>query len=82
MLPKLAANPKAKVDDVLPEKVDDPAALVEEVLREEWKAVEDYKAGKKQALNYLIGAAMRRARKRAIDPRRVRELLLERLREV
>lgn len=82
VLPKLAANPRASVRELLPEKVDDPAALVEEVLREEWKAVEDYKAGKKQALNYLIGAAMRRARKRAIDPRRVRELLLERLREV
>ena len=79
VLPKLARDPTAPLKAILPEKVESPEALVEEVLRSEEKAVRDYLAGKKKALNYLVGAVMRRARRRAIDPRLVRRLLEERL---
>ncbi len=79
VLPKLAANPEAPLEELLPEKVEDLEPLVEEVLKEEEKAVKDYLGGKKKALNYLVGAVMRKARKRALDPRRARELLLKRL---
>ncbi len=79
VLPKLAENPGADVKSVLPEKVSDVDALVEEVLRREVKAVKDYLSGKEKALNYLVGAVMRAARGRALDPREARRKLLERL---
>ncbi len=79
VLPRLVRNPRIRLSEVLPEAVDDPGRLVEEVLREEEKAVRDYLSGKKEALNYLIGAAIRKAKKRAIDPREVRRILLEKL---
>ncbi len=79
VLPRLASNPAASLKEVLPEKVEDLEPLVDEVLREEEKAVKDYLSGKKKALNYLVGAVMRRARKRALDPRKARELLLKKL---
>ncbi len=56
----------------------DVEAVVEEVIKENKKVVEDYLRGKEAALNRLIGEVMRRTRGRA-DARRVRELLLHRL---
>jgi len=49
---------------------------VEEVLREHRKAVEDYKKGKKKALEFLIGQVLRRIGGRA-DVKEVRRLLEE-----
>ncbi len=52
--------------------------LVEEVLKENEKAVEDYKKGEKSALNFLIGMVMRKTSGRG-DAKIIRELLLKRL---
>ncbi|MCE4610642.1 MAG: Asp-tRNA(Asn)/Glu-tRNA(Gln) amidotransferase subunit GatB [Desulfurococcales archaeon] len=79
VLPRLAENPGVEVKAVLPEKVSDIDSLVEEVLKREVKAVRDYLSGKKKALNYLVGAVMRAARGRALDPREARKRLMERL---
>lgn len=79
ILPRLARSPRARLVELLPDKVRDPEAIVEEVIASERAAVEDYLRGRVKALNYLVGAAMRRARGRAVDPRLVRRLLLERL---
>ena len=79
VLPKLAKSPNAPLEAVLPEKVTDIDRLVEEVLEREVKAVKDYLGGKEKALNYLVGAVMRAARGRALDPREARKRLLERL---
>jgi aspartyl-tRNA(Asn)/glutamyl-tRNA(Gln) amidotransferase subunit B len=82
VLPKLAERPRANVKALLPEKVSDVDSLVEEVLRRESKAVRDYLSGKEKALNYLVGAVMRAARGRALDPREARRKLLERLKSM
>lgn len=82
VIPKLVSNPRASLDEILPQKVGDITPLVEEVLRSEKTAVQDYLAGKEKALNYLVGAVMRRARRRALDPRRVRSELLKRLEQM
>ena len=79
VLPRIAENPATPLDYVLPSKVLDPERLVEDVIKSETRAVRDYLSGKKQALNYLVGAAMRRARGRAVDPRILRRILLEKL---
>ena len=82
VIPKLASNPQAKLEEVLPERATGVEAVVEEVLREEVKAVRDYLQGKTQALNYLVGSVIRRIGKKAVDPRVIRELLEKRLREL
>ncbi len=79
VIPALAENPGASLEQVLPEKAVDVSSVVEQVLREESKAVEDYKSGNKKALNYLIGSVIRRIGKKAVDPRAIREELLKRL---
>ena len=79
VLPRLARDPGAPLRGLLPAAVTDPGRIVEEVLATEQGAVEDYLRGKDKALNYLVGAVMRRAGGRAVDPRLVRRLLLERL---
>lgn len=52
--------------------------LIKKVLRENAKAVADYKAGKKEALGFLIGQVSRAA-KGKIDPKQTRKLLIEKL---
>jgi aspartyl-tRNA(Asn)/glutamyl-tRNA(Gln) amidotransferase subunit B len=79
VIPALARNPRAALGEVLPEKAADIGRVVEQVLREESKAVEDYKAGNKKALNYLIGSVIKRIGRKAVDPRAIREELLRRL---
>ena len=49
-------------------------ALAEEVLRENPQAVADYRAGRSQALGFLVGQAMRKAQGRA-DPKRLAHVL-------
>ncbi len=54
------------------------SAAADAVLAENPKAVEDYKAGKKEALNYMMGQVMRRMKGRA-DSKVIMELLREKL---
>jgi len=82
VLPRLARDPTVDIKAILPSKITNVDSLVEEVLREESKAVQDYLAGRRQALNYLIGAALRKARRRAVDPRLVRKILIEKIRMI
>ncbi|MFW5986856.1 MAG: Asp-tRNA(Asn)/Glu-tRNA(Gln) amidotransferase subunit GatB [Methanohalophilus sp.] len=49
---------------------------VEEVLKENPDALEDYFAGKEKSLNFLVGQVMKKTRGRA-DARSVREMMLE-----
>lgn len=51
---------------------------VEEAIRENPGAVEDYQGGKEEALNYLVGQVMKKTRGRA-SPAEANELLRERL---
>lgn len=53
---------------------------IKEVIDEEKEAVQDYKQGKTEALNYLIGKVMQKVKSRA-DARQVREKLIEELEE-
>ncbi len=39
--------------------------IAEKVIRENKKPVQDYKEGKKEALNFLLGQVMRQSKKRA-----------------
>ncbi|MFN3346473.1 MAG: Asp-tRNA(Asn)/Glu-tRNA(Gln) amidotransferase subunit GatB [Candidatus Bipolaricaulaceae bacterium] len=48
--------------------------LVEEVVQENPQAVNDYRAGRAQALGFLVGQAMRKAQGRA-DPKRLAQIL-------
>ena len=82
VLPKLAEDPGRPIEEILPSKVDRIDELVDEVIREESKAVRDYLSGKEKALNYLVGAIVRRARGKAIDPREARKRLLDRLKSL
>jgi aspartyl-tRNA(Asn)/glutamyl-tRNA(Gln) amidotransferase subunit B len=54
-------------------------AVIEEVIKEHPQAVEDYRNGRKEALNFLVGQVMRKTRGR-VDPgevnRRLGEILL------
>ena len=52
--------------------------IVEQVIAENAKSVEDYRAGKQQALGFLVGQAMKLSKGKA-NPARVNELLREKL---
>jgi aspartyl-tRNA(Asn)/glutamyl-tRNA(Gln) amidotransferase subunit B len=54
------------------------SAAADAVISENGKAVEDYKAGKKEALNYLMGQVMRRMKGRA-DSKVIIEILADKL---
>lgn len=53
--------------------------IIEEIIRKNKQAVEDYKSGKKWAINSLIGKVMEATNKRA-DYKVVREILIKKLR--
>ncbi len=80
VIPALASNPRAKLETILPEKAGDLELAVEEVLKEEVKAVKDYLQGKTQALNYLVGRVIKKIGRKAVDPRVIREMLEKRIR--
>ena len=52
--------------------------IVEQVLAENPQSVEDYKAGKSNALKYLVGQSMRLSKGKA-NPQMINEMILERL---
>ena len=62
---------------------DDNALMgaIHEVMMENSKAVEDYKAGKNGALNFLVGQAMKKTRGRA-DPGELNRLMVEGLKSM
>lgn len=52
--------------------------IVEKVMKENKKAVQDYKEEKKEALNFLLGQVMKQSKKRA-DSKIAREILVKKL---
>jgi aspartyl-tRNA(Asn)/glutamyl-tRNA(Gln) amidotransferase subunit B len=54
------------------------ASAVQEVIREQVKAVSDFKNGRQEALNYLIGQVLKKTKGKA-DPNEARALLLKEL---
>ena len=63
-------------------KVEDDvvSTAVLEVIKENEAAVADYRGGKEQSLNFLVGQVMKKTRGRA-DAREAREMVLESLNE-
>lgn len=59
---------------------DEITHAVIQALQENPDAVGDYRAGKKEALNYIVGMVMKKTRGRA-DPRKAREIILQQLQE-
>ena len=71
------------IDDIIKEKnlaqISDSSALnaiVEEVISNNQKSIEDYKGGKTNALGFLVGQCMK-ASKGQGNPAKMKELLLE-----
>ncbi|NPA86130.1 MAG: Asp-tRNA(Asn)/Glu-tRNA(Gln) amidotransferase subunit GatB [bacterium] len=58
----------------LEKQEEDVERIVREILAQHRKAVQDYKSGKKEAINFLVGQVMKATRGR-IDPRTARQLL-------
>ena len=77
ILPRLAQNPNARLEELKPEKARISREEILEVLRAEEKAVCDYLAGNTRALNYLVGRVIRRIGRRAVDPRLLRRTIEE-----
>ncbi|MEW6592554.1 MAG: Asp-tRNA(Asn)/Glu-tRNA(Gln) amidotransferase subunit GatB [Candidatus Hadarchaeota archaeon] len=65
----------------VPLKKSELTAVVAKTIRENQKAVNDYRAGRKEALNFLAGKVMRLTRGRA-DPRAVAKLLRTNLKTI
>ena len=82
-LPRLARDPRLPLEQVLPEAAgeEELERAVEEAIRANPRAVGDYLRGREKALDYLVGQVIRRLGRRAVDPRRIRRLLRERLEE-
>ena len=64
--------------DLLKSGEDETAQVVQEVLGSEEDAVEDYRSGDEEALNYLVGQVMASSGGKA-DPKKTRELLKEKI---
>ncbi|AFZ71256.1 glutamyl-tRNA(Gln) and/or aspartyl-tRNA(Asn) amidotransferase, B subunit [Caldisphaera lagunensis DSM 15908] len=73
ILPKLLENNEI-INISLPEKIE-PSNLIITVLNEEKKAVEDFISGKKEALDYLVGQVLKKAKGKAIDPKLIRKII-------
>ena len=81
----LADNPDAEAEEVVTTKglmqVSDNRALlafVDVVVENNPTPVEQYKAGKGQALDFLVGQCMKESRGKG-NPQRFREILIEKL---
>ncbi|MFP4229985.1 MAG: Asp-tRNA(Asn)/Glu-tRNA(Gln) amidotransferase subunit GatB [Candidatus Nanohaloarchaea archaeon] len=70
-------NRIAEEEDLL-KSGEDYTRVVEEVIENEGEAVEDYRNGDEEALNYLVGQVMASSNGKA-DPKKAREKILERL---
>ncbi|OYT63502.1 hypothetical protein B6U67_02585 [Methanosarcinales archaeon ex4484_138] len=49
-------------------------------MEENKKAVDDYKDGKNEALNFILGSVMKKTRGRA-DPKKAREMIIQQIKE-
>jgi aspartyl-tRNA(Asn)/glutamyl-tRNA(Gln) amidotransferase subunit B len=69
-------SPKVIVKEKGLRKVEDKElqTAVKEVIKENKKAVEDYKSGKEKAIEFLVGQVLKKTKARA-DPNTVRELI-------
>lgn len=67
---------KENVERIHSEDVLDP--IIKEVLEQNTKAILDYKSGKQEALNFLVGAVMKKTKGRG-DSDTIRRLILRRL---
>jgi aspartyl-tRNA(Asn)/glutamyl-tRNA(Gln) amidotransferase subunit B len=65
-------------NDLLKSGEEETAQVVEQVIDEEEDAVEDYRSGDEEALNFLVGQVMASSGGKA-DPKKTRELLIEEL---
>ena len=65
-------------NDLLKSGEEETAQVVKEVLDNEEDAVEDYRSGDEEALNFLVGQVMASSGGKA-DPKKTRELLIEEL---
>ena len=79
IIPRLVRDPQASLDKILPEKAEGLEEIVDQVLQENQKAVRDYLRGKIKAIDYLVGQVIRRLGKKAVDPRKIRTLILNKL---
>lgn len=70
--PRLAKKPDTPLAELLPKARADPAKLAVAAIKASPKAVKDYLAGKKEALEYLVGVALSIAAGYSVDPRLVR----------
>lgn len=77
VIPRLAMNPRAQLEEILPEKASGVEEIVDQVVKDNEKAVRDYLSGKERAIDYLVGQVIRRVGKKAIDPRTIRELVIK-----
>jgi aspartyl-tRNA(Asn)/glutamyl-tRNA(Gln) amidotransferase subunit B len=69
---KLIEGKAVKFDEAQLERI------VEEVIKENAKAVQEYKSGKAKAIEFLIGIALAKTNKQA-DPKKIREILLKKI---
>ena len=53
---------------------------VKKAIEENKKAINDYKDGKNEALNFIVGVVMKKTRGRA-DPRKTREMIIQQIKE-
>jgi len=69
-----STSPKGEIEEGKKISDDEIESLVREAIDENAKAVDDYKAGEKSSLNFLMGAVMKKSNKRA-DSKKVKEVL-------
>jgi aspartyl-tRNA(Asn)/glutamyl-tRNA(Gln) amidotransferase subunit B len=69
---KLIEGKVAKIDDSQLEKI------IDDVIKQNIKAVEEYKSGKAKAIEFLVGLVLAKTNKQA-DPKKIREILLRKL---
>jgi aspartyl-tRNA(Asn)/glutamyl-tRNA(Gln) amidotransferase subunit B len=69
----------AKKKDMLKISVKEITHIIEDVLKENSQAVSDYKEGKKEALNFLVGKVLQKTRDK-VEPKEVRKIVEEKLR--
>ncbi|GIW66683.1 MAG: aspartyl/glutamyl-tRNA(Asn/Gln) amidotransferase subunit B [Candidatus Parcubacteria bacterium] len=78
-----AIKGEGKIEDILrkKEKITDVellSSMIEEIIKENPKTVDDYRSGKKESFEYLIGQLMKKTEGRA-DPQLIRQLIKDKL---
>ena len=85
LLRKAVENPRpfkeiVEDEDLLKSGEDETAQVVDNVIEDEQDAVEDFRSGDDEALNYLVGQVMAMSGGKA-DPKTAREVIVEKLGE-